>query len=61
MVVVTLLLVPLITKLSKLPPDVEAIVNTKLSTPSANVSSIVVTLKFAVVWPASMVTVATPV
>ena len=51
----------LTTRLSKLPPAADTIVTVKLSAPSASVSLIVAIASAALLAPAGMVTVATPV
>ena len=61
MPVVTLPLVALTTRFSKLPPVALPIATVKFSLPSAAASSIVATLKLAELAPAGMVTVVTPV
>jgi hypothetical protein len=60
MVVVTLLALPLTTRLSKLPPLAEATLTTSVSPLSASASSSVAMLKVALDAPAGIVTVATP-
>ena len=60
-VVVTLLALPLTTRLSKLPPVADATLTTSVSPLSASASSIVAMLKVALLAPAGMVTAATPV
>ena len=60
-VVATLPDAPLSTRFSKLPPLADASATFSVSTPSASASSIVAMLKLALLAPAGMMTVATPV
>ena len=61
MLVVAAPLAPLMTRLSKLPPAALPMVTVKLSAPSASASCSVAMLKLALLAPAGIVTVATPV
>ncbi len=61
MLVVAAPLAPLMTRFSKLPPAALATVTLKLSAPSASTSCSVAMLKLALLEPAGIVTVATPV